>query len=120
MPNIKFMLVCENLVAYIVSTPFTKVSELREWLDTIAGNAKFVCDPIAHLPPRSFANLLITEDEENDIAPVKNFAKIEHSSTWKDCHGTLLVDDNDSVFYWVRDKNECGEWTLPAMLKQGV
>jgi hypothetical protein len=31
-----------------------------------------------------------------------------------------MVDDNDSVFYWVRDSKNIEEWKLPSMLVKGA
>jgi len=120
MAKIKFLLVTEDLISYIVTTPFEQVCELVAWLEGIRGNAKFVDDPIAWLPSGSFANIIVTEDDVDDL-PNNTQAAIlgECNQLLYECHGTLMVDDNDSVFYWVRDNKNIEEWKLPSMLARG-
>jgi hypothetical protein len=118
MPKIKFMLVGQNFTSFLVTTPFDTVQQLEEWLCTIRNDKKFADDPIANLPPRSFANLIITEDDIEDIDLDEKTVMIE-DPVWDDCHGTLMVDDNSSVFYSAR-KNNSKNWTLPYMLINGA
>lgn len=122
METIKFMLVLGNFETYIVNTPFTQQEELQEWVGSIKGNTDFVNDPLANLPPRSFANLLLTQDEINEDDhghDPETVAMIDSKDTWDGCHGTLMVDDNDSVFYSVR-VNKTSEWKLPFVIKRGA
>jgi hypothetical protein len=122
METIKFMLVLGNFETYIVNTPFVQNDELQEWVGSIKGNTDFVGNPLANLPPRSFANLLLTQDEINEDDhghDPETVAVIDNKETWDGCHGTLMVDDNDSVFYSVRI-NKTSEWKLPFVIKRGT
>jgi hypothetical protein len=118
MSNIKFMLVGHNFTSFLVTTPFHTIQQLEEWLSTIRDDKKFVDDPIANLPPHSFANLIITDEDYEDIDLDEKTVKIE-DPVWENCHGTLLVDDNSSVFYSAR-KNHSKDWKLPYMLVNGA
>jgi hypothetical protein len=121
MDKVKFLLVAENLISYIVTTPFEQVCDLVAWLEGIRGNVCFSEDPIAWLPPGSFANIIITEDEILDLPKDTRTAILsECDEMLRECHGTLMVDDNDSVFYWVRDSKNIEEWKLPSMLVKGA
>ena len=122
MGEIRFMLVTTDFVSYIVTTTFTEIEQLQDWLDSIQGNAKFVDDPISHLPPKSFANILITNDDIADMkdsgVEIPSHYVIDQRETWDLCHGTLLVDDNESVFYSLRNNTD-SDWKLPFMLTKG-
>lgn len=115
---IRFMLVMPGLECYIVKTQFTEASQLQEWVAEISGPRRdeFMADPLGNLPAKALADLLLTEDEMRDIEGSKNgTAAIENSETWKSCHGTLMVDDNQSIFYSLR-RNTNSEWKLPFAL----
>lgn len=118
MPKIKFMLVGQNFTSFLVTTPFDTPQQLEEWLCTIRNDKKFADDPIANLPHRSFANLIITQDDIEDIELNEKTVMVDDPLI-DDCHGTLLVDDNSSVFYSARKKHS-GDWKLPYMLINGA
>jgi len=121
MGKVKFLLVTEDLVSYIVTTPFQQVCEFVAWLEGIRGNAKFADDPIAWLPSGSFANIIITEEDIDDLPNNTQTAMLDECHEMLcECHGTLMVDDNDSVFYWVRDSKNIETWKLPSMLVKGA
>jgi hypothetical protein len=62
----------------------------------------------------------VSQDDVDDL-PNNTQAAIlgECNQMLYECHGTLMVDDNDSVFYWVRDNKNIEEWKLPSMLARG-
>ena len=125
MPEIRFMLVLSGFDTYIVRTPFTEPSQLQEWLGTIANNPSFLDDPLGNLPPKSSASLLLTEEELMDgeldffdLGADDDMMLVEDKRTWDCCHGTLMVDDNDSIFYSVK-VNKDSDWKLPFQLHDG-
>jgi hypothetical protein len=120
----KFLLVLKNFQTFIVTTPFAEARQLSDWLRGISRNnpISFVNDPIAWLPDKSFANMLITEEDVSDaldgLCELPSDSKLIGSTeTWRDCHGTLMVDDNGSIFYSCQKSNS--DWELPYNLYKG-
>lgn len=117
-PTLKFMLVLQNLNTYIVTTPFQKPSDLQRWIAEI--DSEFINDPIANLPPKSLADALLSPDEiaeqyvENDLAIPDFVISVSDRKIINQCHGTLFVDDNHSVFYSPKNKSE--DWVLPNLI----
>jgi len=111
---IRFLMILENFETYVVTTPFLEKWQLQQWLNGMNGNVgrQFVEDPIANLPPRSFANFVIGEDDSLCEGSV-----LYNDPMVKDCHGTLMVDDNNSIFYTEAKKSI--EWKLPYCIFTG-
>lgn len=109
---IRFLLVLRNFETWIITTPFAEQWQLQQWLNGMQIECKdFIRDPLGNLPPRSFANFVVADEEgeyENSIRPT--------DAIMDSCHGTLMVDDNDSVFYSVKNRN--ADWKLPRLLYQ--
>lgn len=110
---IRFLLVLQNFETWLVTTPFAEEWQLKQWLHGISqiNPRDFIQDPIGNLPPRSFANFVVDEEidqYENAIRP--------DDPLLRNCHGTLMVDDNKSIFY--STKNQNAEWKLPYLLHQ--
>lgn len=120
--KINFMLVLENLDTHIVKTQFTSVDQLQDWL-RITNEEKheeFVKDPFAVLPKGCTSQRLISVEELSELTGggQNNHLLIEDMETWDSVHGTLLIDDNASVFYSVR-KDTPDIWKLPYQLRRG-
>lgn len=115
--SIRFLLVLQNFETWLITTPFAEDWQLQQWLNGVQSvpttAREFVDDPIANLPPRSFANFVVDE-EYHDF---KEVGAIKPNDPLLDrCHGTLMVDDNKSIFYSVRNRN--AEWKLPYCISQ--
>jgi hypothetical protein len=110
---LKFLLVLENFNTFVISTPFAEEWQLKQWLHGVktVGATEFIRDPLANLPPRSFANQVLNEEEIEIGFIHEDDAISTDDSMLKDCHGTLMVDDNDSIFYSVKNRN--ANWELP-------
>ena len=109
---IRFLLVLRNFETWMITTPFAEQWQLQQWLNGLQIDCNdFIHDPIANLPPRSFANFVVADEEgeyEDSIRPT--------DAIMDTCHGTLMVDDNDSIFYSPKIRN--AEWKLPYLLHQ--
>lgn len=116
MTNLRFLLVLSDFNMYLVTTPFAEDWQMKQWLDGVReeGTA-FVEDPISFLPPRSFANLVV-DDIDEGFSEERNAIRPSHSLL-KGCHGTLMVDDNNSVYY-SRTKTE--DWDVPYQILNGA
>lgn len=106
--SIRFLLVLKGFETYLVTTPFAETWQLQQWLNGI--NAPdFIDDPLANLPPRSFANFVMDaveedrEEHDNVISPSHRFMR--------EAHGTMMVDDNKSIFYMTKERS--ADWKLP-------
>jgi hypothetical protein len=122
--KISFMLVLENLDTHIVTTSFTGVDQLQDWLRIInkENHAEFVKDPFSLLPTGCTHQRLISIEELDELTGGgrNTHLLIEDMETWRSVHGTLLVDDNASVFYSVRKDDTFSEWKLPYQLCKGI
>lgn len=106
---LRFLMVLQNFETYVVTTPFAETWQLQQWLNGLSGSAaqEFVNDPIANLPTRSFANFVVGEEDLGKYSD----SVLYNDSMVKHCHGTLMVDDNKSIFYSETKKN--ADWKLP-------
>lgn len=106
---LRFLMILQNFETYVVTTPFAESWQLQQWLNGLSGEAaqEFTDDPIANLPSRSFANFVVCEDELGEYSD----SVVPNDPLVKDCHGTLMVDDNKSIFYSETKKN--ADWKLP-------
>jgi hypothetical protein len=117
---IKFLLVLDNFNTFLVNTPFVEEWQFTQWLNGVQtiNPSGFAQDPLANLPPKSFANQILNEDEIQDLLDVGLIVGSDVIPTndpmLKACHGTLMVDDNDSIFYSAN--NQKAEWKLPYLL----
>ena len=117
---IKFLLVLENFSTFLVNTSFTEEWQFQQWLNGVreVNPRDFVEDPLANLPPKSFANQILNEAEIRDLLEVGLMVGSEvipaDDPMLNECHGTLMIDDNDSIFYSVENRN--AEWKLPYLL----
>ena len=106
---IRFLMILQNFETYVVTTPFAETWQLQQWLNGMSGSAakEFIDDPIANLPSRSFVNFVVGEE---DLA---NYSEsvLPNDPMVKHCHGTLMVDDNKSIFYSETKRN--ADWKLP-------
>lgn len=118
MTNLRFLLVLPDFTMYLVTTPFAEEWQMKQWLDGVreGGADAFMDDPISSLPPRSFANLVV-DDIDEGFSEERNAIKPSHALL-KGCHGTLMVDENKSVYYMSRDSSS--EWKVPYQLVNGA
>jgi len=117
---IRFLLVLENFNTLLITTPFVEEWQFKQWLNGVQtiDPRGFAKDPLANLPPNSFANQILNEDEIQDLLDVgltvgKNIIGTKNPML-NECHGTLMVDDSDSIFYSAKKRN--ADWELPYLL----
>ena len=117
---IRFLLVLENFNTFLVTTPFIEEWQFKQWLNGVQtiDPRGFAKDPLANLPPKSFANQILNEEEIRDLLDVGLLVGSDVIRTndpmMEECHGTLLVDDSDSIFYSAKKRN--ADWELPYLL----
>ncbi len=111
---IRFLLILQNFETCVVTTPFAETWQLQQWLNGLNGDAaqEFVEDPIANLPVRSFVNFVVGEEDLDKHSD----AVLPSDTMVKHCHGTLMVDDNKSIFYSEKKKN--ADWKLPYCISK--